>query len=147
MTTEKVKELTEDQITAFDLQDRLRAMSFDVMPATIVCGMAGISEGAYRARLKRGQLGVRYIHFGLRMIQVVPVDEVLREFFPDGLDEEAEEEFMFGLVNDSLIISKEGNVFRVLFAGFTEISAVKRAAMAHAYKHGKNDGTVHRRAK
>ena len=43
MTTETVTELTEDQLTALDLQDRLRAMSFDVIPATIVCGMAGIS--------------------------------------------------------------------------------------------------------
>ena len=144
MTTETT-EFTKDQIIALDLQDRLRAMSFDVIPATIVCGMAGISEGAYRARLKQGQLSPTYIYFGLRMIQVVPVDEVLREFFPDGLDEEAEEELMFGLVNDSLIVSKAGNVFRVLFAGFTDIGAVRRAAMAHTYKHGKNDGTVHRR--
>ena len=145
MTTETITEWTEDQITAFDLQDRLRAMSFDVIPATIVCGMAGISEGAYRARVKQGQLSVTYIHFGLRMIQVVPVGEVLNVFFPDGLDEEAEEELAFGLDNDSLIISKQGNVFRVLFAGFSEIGAVKRAAMAHSYKHGKNDGTRHRR--
>ena len=144
MTTETT-EFTKDQIIALDLQDRLRAMSFDVIPATIVCGMAGISEGAYRARLKQGQLRPSYIYFGLRMIQVVPVEDVLREFFPDGLDEEAEEELMFGLVNDSLIVSKAGNVFRVLFAGFTEMGEVKRAAMKHAYKHGKNDGTVHRR--
>ena len=144
MTTETT-ELTKDQITAFDLQDRLRNMSSDVIPATIVCGMAGISEGAYRARLKQGQLSPTYIHFGLRMIQVVPLDEVLREFFPDGPDEEAMEELAFGLDNDSLIISKTGNVFRVLFAGFSKISAVKQAAMKHAYKHGKNDGTVHRR--
>ena len=95
MTTETT-EFTKDQIIALDLQDRLRAMSFDVIPATIVCGMAGISEGAYRARLKQGQLRPSYIYFGLRMIQVVPVEDVLREFFPDGLDEEAEEELMFG---------------------------------------------------
>ena len=143
MTTETVTELTEDQLTALDLQDRLRAMSFDVIPATIVCGMAGISEGAYRARLKH--LRPSSIHFGLRTIQVVPVEDVLKEFFPDGLNNEVEEELMFGLVNDSLIVSKAGNVFRVLFAGFSDIGAVKRAAMAHTYKHGKNDGTVHRR--
>ena len=143
MTTETVTELTEDQLTALDLQDRLRAMSFDVIPATIVCGMAGISEGAYRARLK--YLRPSSIHFGLRTIQVVPVEDVLKEFFPDGLNDEVEEELMFGLVNDSLIVSKAGNVFRVLFAGFSDIGAVKRAAMAHTYKHGKNDGTVHRR--
>ena len=143
MTTETVTELTEDQLTALDLQNRLRSISFDLIPATIVCGMAGISEGAYRARLKH--LRPRYIYFGLRMIQVVPVDDVVQEFFPDGLEEEAQAELMFGLVNDSLIIDKDGNVFRVLFAGFSDMGEVKRAAMAHAYKHGKNDGTVHRR--
>ena len=76
---------------------------------------------------------------------MVPVEDVLKEFFPDGLNDEVEEELMFGLVNDSLIVSKAGNVFRVLFAGFSDIGAVKRAAMAHTYKHGKNDGTVRRR--
>ena len=143
MTTETVTEFTEDQLTALDLQDRLRAISFDVIPATIVCGMAGISEGAYRARLK--YLRPSYIYFGLRMIQVVPVEDVVKEFFPDGLGDEAREELAFGLDNDSLIISKTGYVFRVLFAGFSDIGAVKRAAMAHTYKHGKNDGTVRRR--
>ena len=145
MTTETVTEFTEDQLTTLDMQDRLRAMSFDVIPATIVCGMAGISEGAYRARLKQGQLRPSYIYFGLRTIQVVPVEDVLREFFPGGLNEEVMEELDFGLVNDSLIISKAGNCFRVLFAGFSDIGAVKRAAMKHAYKHGKSDGTRRRR--
>ena len=49
------------------------------------------------------------------------------------------------MVNDSLIISKAGNCFRVLFAGLSDIGAVKRAAMKHAYKHGKSDGTRRRR--
>ena len=138
MTTETVTELTEDQITTLDMQDRLRAMSYDVIPATIVCGMAGISEGAYRARIKQGQLKPAYVHFGLRMIRVVPVSEVLNVFFPDGLEEEVMEELAFGLDNDSLIISKAGHCFRVLFAGFSDIGAVKRAAMKHAYKHGKS---------
>ena len=133
----EVTELTEDQAATLDMQDRLRAMSFDVIPATVVCGMAGISEGAYRARIKQGQLKPAYVHFGLRMIQVVPVSEVLEVFFPDGLDEDVMEELDFGLHNDSLIISDKGHCFRVLFAGFADMGAVKRAAMAHAYKHGK----------
>ena len=145
MTTETITEFTEEQLTAFDLEKGLRAISFVVIPATIVCGMAGISEGAYRARLKQGQLKPTYIYFGLRMVQVVPLDEVLQAFFPDGVDEEVEEELVFGFKNDSFIISEAGYVFRVLFAGFADIGAVKRAAMAHTYKHGKNDGTRHRR--
>ena len=56
MATETITEFTEDQLTAFDLQKRLRTKAFSVIPATIVCGMAGISEGAYRARLKQGLL-------------------------------------------------------------------------------------------
>ena len=144
MTTETT-ELTKDQITAFECQDRLRELAIVVIPATIVCGLAGISEGAYRARVKQGQLGLRYVSFGLRMVQVVQLDEVIREFFPDGLEGEAEEELLFGWDNDSLIIDNNGLVCRVIFAGFADMGAVKRAAMAHAYKHGKNDGTVHRR--
>ena len=146
MTMEtEIAKLTERQITAIECQDRLRKIAVAVIPATIVCGMAGISEGAYRARVKQGQLGLRYVYFGLRMIQVVQLDEVLREFFPDGPDEEVSEELLFGWGNDSLIIDDNGLVCRVLFAGFADMGQVKRTAMAHAYKHGKNDGTVHRR--
>ena len=137
METETVTELTEEQSATLEIRDRLRAMSFDVIPSTIVCGMAGISEGAYRVRLKQGQLRTRFVHFGLRIIQVVPVEDVIAVFFPDGPDEEVREELAFGFNNDSLIISDAGHCFRVLFAGFTDMGIVKRTAMAKAYKHGK----------
>ena len=147
MTPDTVTELTQDQLTALDLQERLRAMALLVIPATIVCGMAGISEGAYRARLKQGQLDPRYVHFGLRTIQVVPMVQVKEVFFPDGWDQEASEELAFGLANDSLIISEAGYCYRVLFAGFTAVDALRQVAMKHAYKHGRSDGTRHRSKK
>ena len=115
----------------------LRGLAIEVIPSTIVCGMAGISEGAYRARLNKRTLSPWWVHFGLRSIQVVPVTQVVSEFFPDGLESEAAEELAFGRDNDSFIISDEGDCFRVLFAGFTDMGAVKRTAMAKAYKHGK----------
>ena len=82
MATETITELTKKQRAALDMQKRLRTIAFSVIPATIVCGLARISEGAYRARLKH--LRPTFIYFGLRTIQVVPVEDVLREFFPDG---------------------------------------------------------------
>ena len=117
----------------------LRARALEVIPATIVCGMAGISEGALRARLKKGTMDALYIHFGLRSIQVVPVEQVVREFFPDGLDEEATEELEFGRRCDSFT-PMYGTFLRVLFAGRTDMGAVRRAAMKESYKHGRGNG-------
>ena len=115
----------------------LRAYAYEVIPSPIVCGMAGISEGAFRARLNKGNLRPSYIYFGLRTIQVVPVEQVEAEFFPDGFDSEALEELAFGRTNDSFIPMK-AHFLRVLFAGFTDMGAVKRAVMAETYKRGKN---------
>ena len=118
----------------------LRTYSFEVIPSPIVCGMAGISEGAFRARINKGRMRPQYIHFGLRTIQVVPVKDVEAEFFPDGFDSEALEELAFGRANDSftpMVRESEAHWLRVLFAGLTDMGSVKRAAMAQTYKHGK----------
>ena len=142
------KETTDaNQIGAhpFDaLLELMRASSFDVMPSTIVSGMGGISEGALRARIKQGRMRPRWIYFGLRCIQVIPVKEVMAEFYPEGPDTEAADTLAFGRASDSFVpmVTESGAVswVRVLFAGFADMGSVKRAALAEAYKHGKGRG-------
>ena len=109
----------------------------EVMPATVVCGWAGISEGALRARQRQGHLLPVYIHVGLRAIQVLQVADVVAEFFPDGLDQEGCEELELGRSNDSFTFSDTGAVWRILHAGLTKPERVRAAMMKAAYKHGK----------
>jgi hypothetical protein len=109
----------------------------EVIPATVVCGWAGISEGALRARQRQGRLPPVYIHVGLRAIQVLQVSDVVDEFFPDGLDEEGQEELELGRGNDSFTFSESGAVWRILHAGLTKPERVRAALMKAAYKHGK----------
>ena len=99
--------------------------------------MAGISEGALRARQRQGRLPPVYIHVGLRAIQVLQVSDVVDEFFPDGLDEEGQEELELGRGNDSFTFSESGAVWRILHAGLTKPERVRAALMKAAYRHGK----------
>ena len=78
-----------------------------------------------------------YIHVGLRAIQVLQVSHVVAEFFPDGLDEEGQEELELGRSNDSFTFAESGAVWRILHAGLTEPERVRAALMKAVYKHGK----------
>ena len=109
----------------------------EVIPATVVCGWAGISEGALRGRQRQGRLLPVYIHVGLRAIQVLALSDVLDEFFPNGLDEEAQEELDIGRGNDSFTFTESGAVWRILHAGLTKPELVRAALMKAAYRHGK----------
>ena len=116
---------------------REKSGAVEVIPATVVCGWAGISEGALRARQRQGRLLPVYIHVGLRAIQVLQVSDVVDEFWPDGLDQEGEEELILGRANDSFTFSDSGAVWRILHAGVTPPKRVWAALMKEAYKHGK----------
>ncbi len=119
------------------VRNYLREQSVEVMPATVVCGWAGISEGALRGRQAKGRLIPAYIHVGLRAIQVLRVEDVVQEFFPDGLDQEAQEELDLGRANDSFTFSERGWVWRILHAGLVKPEKMRLAMMKETYKHGK----------
>ena len=109
----------------------------EVIPATVVCGWAGISEGALRAKQRQGRIPPVYIHVGLRAIQVLQVSDVVAEFWPGGLDQEERDELILGRANDSFTFLDSGAVWRILHAGLTPPDRVRAALMKEAYKHGK----------
>ena len=122
------------EITMPAVLELMREHAFEVIPSTMVCGWAGISEGAFRPRLKR--MRPAYVHVGTRAIQVVPLADALAEFFPDGLDQEAQEELDLGRANDCFMFLN-GEPMRLLHAGMVKPDVARRAAMRHTYKHGK----------
>ena len=135
----KTEAVTQDGLHVDAVKTWLREESgaVEVIPATVVCGWAGISEGALRARQRQGRLPPVYLHVGLRAIQVLQVSHVVDEFFPDGLDEEGQEELELGRGNDSFTFSESGAVWRILHAGLTKPERVRAALMKAVYKHGK----------
>ena len=137
------EELWRTQRRNDEVLDYLRATAFEVIPASVVCGWAGISEGAYRARQRNYRsspnlfLQPIYVHIGLRAVQVVKLQDVIDEFFPDGLSEEDEEELAIGRNNDSFFFTERGNCFRVLHVGMVQPDQLRLQMMKDAYKHGR----------
>ena len=137
------EELRRRQRRNGEVLDYLRETAFEVIPVSMVCGWAGISEGAFRARQRNYRrsrslfLQPIFVHFSLRAVQVVKLQDVIDEFFPDGLSEEGEEELAIGRNNDSFFFTERGNCFRILHVGMVEPERIRLQMMKDAYKHGK----------